>query len=197
MKPFLPSALALAGSLALGLAVAPAHAQLVITSAPTLTQSVALGGLTTYSATLQNNFSSTVYFLGDNTDFTFAPGPTEFGFPATSNNTVVLDDGRFSFLLPGGPSLGAGQSQTFILFSVAAGTAATTGTYQGFFTIQGSTDPSGTPVDLATQNFQTIVTPNAAPVPEASTLVSLGLMLALGLGGTALAVRKKKTALAA
>lgn len=74
----------------------PAHAQLVITSAPTLTQSVALGSSTLYSATLKNNFSSTVYFLSDNADFTFAPGPTEFA-PAAANNTVVLDDGRFSF----------------------------------------------------------------------------------------------------
>ncbi len=192
MKLFLPSALALAGTLALGLAVAPAHAQLVITSAPTVTQSITLGGFTSYSATLRNDFTSAVYFLGDNTDFTFAPGPTEFA-PASSNNTVVLDDTPyFNFV---GTSLGAGQSQTFTLFNVAAGTAATTGTYQGFFTIQGSTDPSGDPIDLATQNFQTIVTPGVAPVPEASTLVSLGLMLALGMGGTVVAARKRKAAL--
>ena len=196
MKPSLPSALALAGMLAFSLAVAPAHAQLVITSAPTVTQSIALGGFTSYSATLQNNFSSAVYFLGDNTDFTFAPGPTEFA-PASSTQTVVLDDAPFANLFLAGASLGAGQSQTFTLFSVAAGTAATTGTYQGFFTIQGSTNPSGTPTNLATQNFQTIVTPNAAPVPEASTLVSLGLMLAFGMGGTVLAARKKKAASAA
>lgn len=192
----LPSAFALAGTLALGLAVAPAHAQLVITSAPTVTQSIALGGFTSYSATLQNNFSSAVYFLGDNTDFTFAPGPTEFA-PASSMQTVVLDDAPFANLYLAGASLGAGQSQTFTLFTVAAGTAATTGTYNGFFTIQGSTDPNGFPRDLATQNFTTIVTNGTAPVPEASTLVSLGLMLALGMGGTVLAARKKKAASAA
>ncbi len=32
----------------------------------------------------------------------------------------------------------------------------------------------------------------AAPVPEASTTISFGLMLALGLGGAFLAARKKK-----
>ncbi len=192
MKPFLPSALALAGTLALGLAVAPAHAQLVITPTPTgpFSQSITQGGFTSYSVTLQNTFSSAYYFLGDNTDFTFAPGPTEFA-PASSMQTVVLDDAPFANLFLSGASLGAGQSQTFTLFNVAAGTAATTGTYQGFFTIQGNTDPSGTPTDGPTLNFQTIVTPNAAPVPEASTLVSLGLMLALGLGGTVVAARKK------
>lgn len=154
---------------------------------------MALGSSTLYSATLKNNFSSTVYFLSDNSDFTFAPGPTEFA-PAAANNTVVLDDGRFSFLLPGGLSLGAGQTQPYLLFSVAAGTAATTGTYEGYFTIQGSTNPNGAANDLATQKFQTIVTSNASPVPEASTLVSLGLMLTLGMGGTVLAARKKKAA---
>lgn len=193
MKQFLPSALALAGTLALGLAVAPAHAQLVITSAPTVTQSIALGGFTSYTATLQNNFSSAVYFLDDNAGFAFPPGPTEFA-PASSAQTVVLDDSSYFNMVLSGASLGAGQSQTFTLFSVAAGTAATTGTYQGYFTIRGNTDPSGPLTDLATQNFQTIVTPNAAPVPEASTLVSLGLMLTLGLGGTVVAARKKKAA---
>lgn len=36
------------------------------------------------------------------------------------------------------------------------------------------------------------VTPASAPVPEASTTVSLGLMLALGLGGVVIAAKRKK-----
>jgi len=34
---------------------------------------------------------------------------------------------------------------------------------------------------------------SSAPVPEASTTVSFGLLLALGLGGLVIAARRKKT----
>ena len=40
----------------------------------------------------------------------------------------------------------------------------------------------------------TRITINGAPVPEASTTVSLGLLLALGLGGLVVTARRKKTA---
>jgi len=46
-------------------------------------------------------------------------------------------------------------------------------------------------VDFLTVGVTTNAGPAGAPVPEASTTVSLGVLLALGLGGMALAARKR------
>ena len=56
----------------------------------------------------------------------------------------------------------------------------------GFITGYG-TDSSG-------QIHAFLLTPNFAPVPEASSIVSLGLLLTLGLGGAAVVRRKHKVA---
>lgn len=189
----LRSTFALFGVLGASLAAAPAHAQITITSVNPAVQSINRGGTTTFTATLKNTGASTFYFLGDNTDFTMAPGPTEFGAP-TATNTVALDDTPFFNSVLAGASLASGASQTFTLFNIFAGTASTPGSYLGYFTIQGNTDPNGAANDLVTQNFQATVN---SPVPEASTTVSLGLLLALGVGGALIASRKKKAQAAA
>lgn len=183
----LRSAVALTGALGACLVTAPAHAQIVLRSAPLAVQSIARGGTAAFTVTLQNTGASTFFFLGDDLSFTSAPGPIEYGFP-TSSSTVAVDDTPFSSFIPGA-SLAAGATQTFTMFNVLAGSASTLGSYIGQFTVQGNTDSAGAANDLVTQNFQLNVN---APVPEASTTVSFGLLLALGMGGVVVAARRKK-----
>lgn len=180
------SALALTGALGLCLTSLPARAQISLTSANPVIQSTSKGGTLTFTATLKNTGTSAFYFLGDDPTFS-GPGPTEIGLPASSTSSVVLDDSPFTNIL--GTSLAAGASQSFTLFNIFAGTTSTAGTYLGHFTIQGNTDPNGAANDAATQDFQVNV---GAPVPEASTTASLGVLLALGLGGVVVAARRKK-----
>ena len=96
-------------SLLVGLAClcwqASAGAQLVITSANPNIFTATPGQTASLSATVQNLFSSSFYFLGDNANFTIAPGPTEIG-PPTSHLTVALDDTPFAGM-PGAPAFSA------------------------------------------------------------------------------------------
>lgn len=62
-----------------------------------------------------------------------------------------------------------------------------TGIAAGTFSLR---DIAGSPV----KSVDIILSPAAAPVPEASTTVSMGLLLALGLGGVAVARRKRVSA---
>ncbi len=62
-----------------------------------------------------------------------------------------------------------------------------TGIAAGTFSLR---DLAGTSV----KSVNIILSPAAAPVPEASTTVSMGLLLALGLGGVAVARRKRVAA---
>ncbi len=78
--------------------------------------------------------------------------------------------------------------------------ATTPGTYSidpGYNLSLGQFNRSGelAPVNMVARGITTgsLIVTNA-PVPEASTTVSFGLLLALGLGGVVVAARKKKTA---
>ncbi len=182
MIPYRPKRICL--SLLVGLAClcwqASAGAQLVITSTNPNIFTATPGQTLSLSATVQNLFSSAFYFLGDNPNFTSGPGPTEIGTP-TSSLTVALDDTPFAGT-PTAPAfpppLAASEQRVIPLANIFVGQNATPGTYTGYFTIQGNTDPNGAANDQATENFQLTIT--AAPIPETSTLLSLGLLTMFG-----------------
>ena len=155
-----------------------ARAQLVITSTNPNIFTATPGQTVSLNAMVQNLFSTSFYFLGDNANFTSAAGPTEIG-PPTSNLTVALDDTPFagSGGSPGfPPPLAAGEKRQMPLANIFVGQNATPGTYNGYFTIQGNTDPNGVALDQVTQNFQLTV----QAIPETSTLLSLGLLVSFG-----------------
>ncbi len=155
---------------------ASARAQLVITSNNPNIFTATKGQTLSLSAAVKNLFSSSFYFLGDNANFTSMAGPTEIG-PPTSNLTVALDD--TPFVSPDFPApLASNEQRVIPLANIFVGQNATPGTYAGYFTIQGNTDPNGVVLDQVTENFQ--ITVNSSAVPEASTLLSLGLLLTFG-----------------
>ena len=157
-----------------------ASAQVTITSSNPSILTATPGQTVSLSAVLQNMFSTPVYFLGDSINFTSAAGPTEIG-PPTSNLTVAIDDTPFAGT-PTNPkfpsALAASEQRTIPLANIFVGENAKAGTYAGYFTIQGSTDPNGAANDLVTQNFQ--LTVGTAAIPETSTLLSLGLLMTIG-----------------
>ena len=159
-----------------GLLSPAADAQVNITSPNPALFSTSIGQTLSLSATLQNVFSTQVFFTGDNIAFVGAqPGLVEIGTP-TSSSTVAVDDTPFAGT-PSSPRfpapLAASEQRAVPLANLFIGANAAPGTYNGYFTLQGGATMTSTG-DLATQNFRIVV--NAAPVPEASTLLSLGLL---------------------
>ena len=144
------------------------------------------------------------------TDFTFTlSNPTQVVAPGGSgsfNGTVTFpspvtitffDKGFSLFSTADTTSRGFDPSLTSFFFTG-------TGTYTGAiydFTLA-ATDTPGQSItgnlslgDASGKISNPIsLTVGAAPVPEASTTVSFGLLLALGLGGTVVAAKKRQTA---
>lgn len=132
------------------------------------------------------NFGPTAVFL---TGDTHSPDPLPAG--------VTLDDTPFLFNAPSqlaaaGPMGNApGSSYTGEIFDVTLASGAAPGFYSGLFSLTGGTDPIASQFDTLNTNGFSI-----AAVPEASTTLSFGLLLALS--GLALtAARRKKAAASA
>ena len=137
-----------------------------------------------------NNFSENsldFQFSDPSVNYVSNTGPLDMvisggsgSFHATSSNETMLryDPELFIPLGTGAATLNPGSTETFV-FSSFNGP-------QGTLSVTGSND-SGVP------DFSGPVAGPAA-VPEASTTVSFGLLLALGVGGAAVASRKKKLA---
>ena len=119
------------------------------------------------------------------------------GAGATSTGLLVLSGGTLAF---GTPPTGTftGVTEMFTPISGPLAAFSDTGTV---FVSQRTAGPPAT-FDLAsdTTTFTTsgtsfnLVPGITAPVPEASTTASFGLLLALGLGGLAVAAKRKKVA---
>lgn len=152
----------------------PAQAQVLITSSNPSILSTSLGQTVFLTATLQNQSSNTIFFTGDNINFLTAAGPVEFG-PPTLTTTVALDDSPFTGSpTPDFPSpLNPNETRTLTLGQFFVGSDATTGSYSGYFTIQGGTDPDSNG-DLVTQDF--VLNVSASAVPENLSWIPLGLM---------------------
>ena len=168
LVPILPAAV-----LACLLAAPAAHAQLDLTFTPPA-RVAAPGSTFTFTGTLANNSGSTVFLNGDSLSLN-GPGLTSDDSPFLSNAPL---------------SLANGDSYSGDFFSVSVDPATPAGTYFGTFAVTGGADGSAQDT-VASQDFSVQVTSGSAPVPEASSVASLGLLLALGLGGVAVARRRK------
>ena len=177
-----------AGLLLAGLIAAPAaHAQLSFTLLPG-NQSGIGGDTLHFTGALSNpSTTDTINLNSDSATFT-APG-------------LTLDDSPFfnnapSALSPMGSVDGSGNptdSYTggFFDITIASDGSALPGTYSGVLNILGGPNAGDLSI-VASQKFT--VTVQSAPIPEASSLVSLSLLLALGTGGLIVAGRHKKRA---
>jgi hypothetical protein len=165
------------------LAAAPAaHAQLTLTLTPA-SQAGPAGSTFHFTGTLTNPTASEVFLNGDT--------PT-FNGPGSIDDSPFLNNAPGSLMPMGStdPNTGAPtDSFTGSLFDVTLDPSAAPGTYFGTFEVQGGPTVNDQGV-VASEDFSVTVEPPA--VPEASTTVSLGLLLALGLGGVVVSARRRK-----
>jgi hypothetical protein len=178
---YLLSAAALAALLAAPAARAQMPPPLNFTLTPPA-QAGPAGSMFTFTGVLSNpSTTNTVFLNGDSPTF---------------NGPGTIDDRPFASvplsLAPAGSTDANGNptdSYTGPFFSITLDPTALPGTYFGTFTITGgANDMSQNPV--ATEDFSvTVPTP---AVPEASTTVSFGLLLALGAGSAVVSARRRK-----
>lgn len=180
MKPtILASILLPTAAAALLLCGKPASAQVVLNMQKPF-QSGTTGTTYQFFGTITNFGPSAIYLTGDY----FTPSSIPAG--------VTLDDSPFynaPFQLSSGGM--AGSSYTGALFNVTVSPTTAPGFYSGLFSLTGGTDFVANQYTTLNTNGFSI----SAAVPEASTTVSFGLLLALG--GFAYGARKKKLASAA
>ena len=92
---------------------------------------------------------------------------------ATISGSILYGSANTSFALTPSTTFSNGNASYAAIEGVSTGTTAING--------------------LAVHSFTYSLSHTVAPVPEASTTVSLGLLLALGLGGLMIAARRKTT----
>lgn len=135
------------------------------------------GDMLVFNGTLSNPSTTNTVFLNGDTPTFNGPGTID-GNPFLNNAPNTL-----------GPAGSGSDTYTGSFFDITLDPSATPGRYLGTFTITGGAD--GNAMDtVATEDFAVIVNPS--PVPEASTTVSFGLLLALGLGGVVVVARRRK-----
>ena len=152
-------------------AVRPAKAQFTFSFASD-TMTVSSGSTVTFSGTLTNSGTSTIYFNADSL----------LGL----DSSISTDDSAFAFDAP--LSLAGGDSYMGDMFSVTPASTTPGSTYDGTFSILGGADSDASDY-LSTTPFHVTV---PAPIPEASSVISLGLLLILGVGGVAWSVHRCK-----
>lgn len=159
---------------ALIFAPAIAHAQAFSITLLPAVQSVLPGASATFSGTIKNTTMSGLYINSDE----FNP----------LNSGLFASDVPFQNTFGGAPVLlGAGQTYALTDLFTITNMDAPAGSYLGQFTVSGGTDPASR--DQSGFKEFTVLVPNA-PVPEASTSVSLAIMLAAGAAVLALKGRK-------
>lgn len=208
------SLLGLATLAALDLAAAPASAQTTINFDNFTAQAQANGGQysvgKTYSTqgfTFNSNGSGFTAYTGTGS---LGDGETSLYDGRAATTTLTQDNGQtFSFnaidIGPifgntfannyDGPNLFTGTRADGTMVTATATTNSPSGHFQtfdftGFTDLKSLTFASSTSGNSIPQ-FDNIVLSSPAAVPEASTTVSLGLLLALGLGGLAVSASRK------
>jgi len=96
--------------------------------------------------------------------------------------------GKFTFASPFFATLGEGQSQNFT-GTLKVSSTATFSPTTFYLDANGTGDDTGENYDFGSGNFTIKLAP--AAVPEASSLVSTGILLTLGLGAFALRSHKR------
>lgn len=199
----------------LGLAAAPAQAQTTINFDNLTAQANIDGGLSSFGPVYSTPFAQGFTFTTDSTfaaiagDSTGGDGETSLYANNSSFTTLTQDNGQtFSFnAIDLGPFLGntfgtALAGPTLFTGTRANGTTVTstattttagfqTFSFTGFTGLKSLTFAPALGSGTASQFDNVVVTPDAAPVPEASTTISLGLLLALG--GVAVVARKRNS----
>ena len=152
-----------------------AQAQLTLTLMPA-SQTGSAPGAFHFTGTLTNSTAAEVFLNGDS--------PT-FNGPGTIDDSAFLTNAPLTL-----GAMGSGSdTYTGSFFDITLPSSAAPGTYFGTFTILGGLTANDQ-IAVATEDFLVTVPPPA--VPEASTTVSLGLLLVLGLGGTVVSARRRK-----
>ena len=180
MKNFaLVSALLPVTAAALLLGGKPAAAQVTLNLQKPF-QAGTTGSTFQFFGTITNFGPSAVFLTGD----THSPDPLPAG--------VTLDDTPFLFNAPSLLSAvgSIGSSYTGEIFDVTLAPGVPPGFFSGLFSLTGGTDPVANQFETLNTNGFSI-----AAVPEASTTISFGLLLALS--GMVLAAARKKEAAAA
>ena len=178
---FRQTAVALCAGACLMLAPQAAQAQIVLNQPLEVifnsdTQSVLPNVSATFSGTITNNTSSALYINGDT--------------PDTNLSGLTTDDTPFqdTFVNSSPVLLAAGQTYALTNFFTITDADAAAGTYQGHFNVFGGSTPTSSSVN----GYQLFNVQVPQAVPEASTSVSLGVLL---LGGVAaLLVRRRRNA---
>ena len=188
IRSFTPNILATAALLVLVLHSGTAQAQVVLTIAGPQT-AILNGPDATFAGTITNTSLSDTYVLsfGQIDSFTLDP--------SNGAGDVFLSDLLFPTDPDPGSSLAPAPAASSHygpgdLFSVSVDPTAPTGLYSGTFGLYGyaASDLTQTPIELTTANFDLTVA--STPVPEASTALSLSLLVALGLGAFVLNTRR-------
>ena len=170
---------------AAGLLFAPPAAQaqvagLTFSFLPSV-QTVAVGGSADFTGQFVN-LTTTSYFvtLGDYSADVLGGSPLVTGFFNGDPNAL-----NGAFEVPAGQTVTLSGVET-----LSADPSLSSGTYTGTVDFQGHAAGASADTTLGTAAATLIV---AAPqaVPEASTTASLGLLLALGMGGMAVAARRR------
>jgi len=155
-----------------------AQAQLTLTLSPS-SQAGKVPNTFHFTGTLTNPTGAVVFLNGDS--------PT-FNGPGTIDDSAFLNNAPLSL----GPAGGGSDTYTGSFFDITLPSSAAPSTYFGTFTVLGGPTANDL-MTVGTEDFSVMVSPSPA-VPEASTTVSLGLLLALGLGGLVVAARRKNSA---
>ena len=170
--------------LPLALLAVPAQAQLTLNLTPAA-QAGNPGDILSFTGSLSNPTANAVFLNSDSVNFN-GPAPQPDDGPFLFNAPLSLD--------PMGTTDANGNptdSYTGGFFNVTLNGDALPGTYTGTFTILGGADSTASDT-VATEDFSVTVLP--AAVPEASSMISLGVLLALGLGSLAVSAKQRKSA---
>jgi hypothetical protein len=162
-----------------------AKAQVVMTIAGPLS-AIPGGPDATFAGMITNTSLTDTYILSYGQIDSFALVPSSGAGDVYLSNLFFPTDPDLGSSLAPAP----GASSTYgpgDLFSVSIDPAAPTGLYSGTFGLYGysSSDLTQTPVELTSADF------TLAVVPEASTTICLGLLLALGLGTMVFQARRR------
>ncbi len=171
------------------LAAAPAaHAQLTFSLTPA-SQAGNPGDTLHFTGMLSNTSTTDTVSLagGDTVNFN-APGLTLDDTPFFNNAPATL---QTAGSVDGNNNSTDSFTGDFFDVKIANDGTAVPGTFFGTFTVNATDNATGADASVS-QDFSVTVDPS--PVPEASTTVSFGLLLLLGLGGVVIAKKRRQSA---